>query len=265
MHEHGHLLAVAVGNTRTRFGVFHGNELENATSMANEDPAALAQAIVKAAEGEHGVSVVVGSVNPAVSDPLVRALEDSGERVFRIGTDLPVPMPHSLEDATTLGQDRILCAYGAFARARQACVVIDVGTAVTVDFVDGEGIFHGGVIAPGLRMMLGALHEKTAALPAADLQQEAARLEGAQTPFGKDTRQAMALGVLGSVRGLVHFMIERYAEFYEGYPQIVATGGDAPLLFEKDELVEHIVPDLQLVGILEVARAVENSEQEEQA
>jgi type III pantothenate kinase len=73
------------------------------------------------------------------------------------------------------------------------------------------------------------------------------------------------LGALGSVRGLVHFMIERYAEFYEGYPQIVATGGDAPLLFEKDELVEHIVPDLQLVGILEVARAVENAEQEEQA
>ena len=61
----------------------------------------------------------------------------------------------------------------------------------------------------------------------------------------------MVLGAIGSAQGLVRLMIERYAEAYGAYPQIVATGGDAALLFENDELVEHVIPDLQVMGIRE--------------
>lgn len=261
MTDQGRLLAVAVGNTRTRFGVFHANDLSDPASLPNSDPEALAAAVLKAAEGEHGVSIVIADVNPAVAGALQRALEDAGEEnVYRIGADIQVPMQHSLDDAGTVGMDRLLCAFGAFARAKQACIVVDAGTAVTVDFIDGEGVFHGGVIAPGLNMMLQALHEKTAKLPLVEF-------PGAQPPspqpFGKDTRQAMVLGVTNAVRGLVHYTAERYAEFFGAYPQVVATGGDAPALFgaevsEGGGLVESIVPDLQLIGILEVCRAVED-------
>jgi pantothenate kinase type III len=51
------------------------------------------------------------------------------------------------------------------------------------------------------------------------------------------------------VVGLVHLLIDKYAEFYEAYPRVIATGGDAAVLFEDDELVEHIVPDLTLIGM----------------
>lgn len=278
-------MAVAVGNTRTRFGVFHGDELSDPVSLVNSDIGALTAAILKAAEGEHGVSIVVGSVNRKVSEALAKALEDGGEEnVYRIGEDIEIPMEHSLEDASTVGQDRLLCAFGAYARAKQGCVVVDAGTAVTVDFVDGEGVFHGGVIAPGLNMMLQAMHEKTSALPLLEYGTPARK--GAPTagpevrdeegeivddapkpflganPFGKDTKNAMLLGVTNSVRGLVQHTVERYAEFFGGYPQVVATGGDAPALFgeevsEGGGVVESIVPDLQLIGILEVCKAVE--------
>jgi type III pantothenate kinase len=280
----GHLLAVAVGNTRTRFGVFHGNDLADPVSMPNADMEALSAAVLKAAEGEHGVSIVIADVNPKVADALQKALEDSGEEnVFRIGRDIEIPMSHSLEDGSTLGQDRLLCAFGAYARAKQACVVVDAGTAVTVDFVDGDGVFHGGVIAPGLNMMLQAMHEKTAKLPSLAYRTperggalvigDAKRPEGeilddgpaapiVPNPFGKDTSNAMLLGVTNSVRGLVRYTVEHYAEFFGAYPQVVATGGDAPVLFDEEAaegggVVESIVPDLQLIGILEVCRAVE--------
>src|SRR5262249_18573991 len=225
--EHGHLLAVAVGNTRTRFGVFHGNELDEPVSLPNSDMAALTGAVLKAAQEEHGISIVISSVNPPVSDALIRALEDAGEEnVYRIGRDLPIPMQHTLDDASTVGQDRLLCAFGAYARAKQACVVVDAGTAGTVDFVDGEGRFRGGVIAPGAQMMLDALHAKTAQLPQLSFMVGHAQDTGSTTqespaaPFGRNTREAMLLGVTHSIRGLVQHAVERYAEFFGGYPQV---------------------------------------------
>ena len=266
--QQGHLLAIAVGNTRTRFGVFHGNDLEDPVSLANEDMAALTSAVLKAAAEEHGVSIVIGAVNPPVADALQKALEDAGEEsVYRLGRDIQIPMQHTLEDTRTVGQDRLLCAFGAYARAKQACVVVDAGTAVTVDFVDGEGVFHGGVIAPGAQMVLDVLHEKTAQLPrivyrSPETTAGAAPGAAGAPPFGKNTREAMIAGVNNAVRGLVQHTLEKFAEFFGGYPQVVATGGDAAALFGEEVsagggMVESIVPDLQLIGILEVCRAVE--------
>lgn len=239
------LVAVAVGNTRTRVGRIEGKEVFDPVSVANTSAEEVAATVRKVAEGHHGIAIVVSSVNRPLSDAIADKL--AGENVLRFGVDLDIRMNHGLDDDSTVGQDRLLNALGAFARAEQACIVIDAGTAVTVDFVDGVGAFQGGVIAPGLAMMLKSLHEHTSALPLV----EVAKPDPARGVFGKDTRHAMVLGAIGSAQGLVRLMIERYAEAYGAYPQIVATGGDAALLFENDELVEHVIPDLQLMGIRE--------------
>lgn len=242
------LLAIAVGNSRTRFGLFQGKDLNDPRSMENTDVDALAIAAKEACKAAKGVILAIASVNNPIADALENKLAKMvGEHVYRFGRDLEIPIVNTLEDDSTVGQDRLLCALGASARAEQACVVVDAGTAITVDFVDGEGVFQGGVIAPGLRMMLRALHQSTAALPNLDLVPPAKD----RGPFGKHTREAMTLGVLNAARGLVRETVERFAEAYEAYPQIIATGGDAPLLFEDSDLVENIVPDLQLVGIAE--------------
>lgn len=241
------LLAVAVGNTRTRLGLFRGRELHNPAAASSSDPDAVVSAADAALGDEAGVPIILGSVFPDAADKIQRRFEEAGHTVHRIGADLPIPLSHQLDDASTLGQDRALCALAAFRRAEQAVVVIDAGTAITVDFVDGEGIFQGGVIAPGVAMMLKSLHEHTAALPLLSFD----RPDDARGVFGLDTRHAMQLGALYAARGLVRHAIERFADAYGAYPQIVATGGDAPALFDGDDLVEHIVPDLQLMGILE--------------
>ncbi len=245
------LLAVCVGNTRTRFGRFERGELLESGVITNDD-AALPERLAALAEG---AAVVFASVNDPVRDRLAEAF---GGEALRMGDDLAIPLTHTLRDASTLGQDRALNVIGAYAKASQACVVVDAGTAVTVDFIDGEGTFHGGVIGPGPAMMLRAMSAFTSALPVVGF--EPKRLIEETTPFGQDTEDAMHKGVVAAVRGMVREVVDRYAAHYDAYPQIIATGGDAQTLFSESDLIEHIVPDLQLVGVqTAVARALEDS------
>ncbi len=257
-------LAVCVGNTRTQVGLLEGVEVHARQSFANDQIDQMAE-FAKAQMGQAGrePAVVVASVNPPVADKVQTRLEATlGAEVYRVGRDLEIPILHSLDDPTTVGQDRLLNALGAFARFGQACVIIDAGTAITVDLIDGEGNFHGGAIAPGLNMMLRAMHQQTAALPEITYQAP----EAERGVLGKDTRHAMTLGVRAAAVGMAHLLIDQYAEFYGGYPRVVATGGDAPTLFEKDELVEHVVPELQLLGIAELCkRSLADAEDESEA
>jgi type III pantothenate kinase len=256
------MLVVSVGNTRTRFARVEDGKLEPSRVVDNADAAAGAT-IIDAASGPGGaLPVLMASVNDPEADRLERVLEAAGSRVSRFVRDVPIPIQNTLDDDSTVGQDRLLDALGAFARSQQACIVVDAGTAVTVDFVDGQGVFHGGAIAPGATMMLRAMHEQTAALPKVQLSPET--LPGSDAPFGKTTAQAMALGAASAVRGLVHTLIDRYAEFYGAYPRVVATGGDAALLFENDDLVEHIVPDLTLVGMVAAAEAIDKADEHDE-
>lgn len=240
------VMLISVGNTRTRVAVLRKGTLEPSRVIPNNDHAELIRLVSEEVRGSSPRAVLIASVNNPVAAAVEHALIPLAT-VSRVGRDVLLPIENTLDDDSGVGQDRLLNALGAFSRSEQACVVIDAGTAVTVDFVDGFGTFQGGVIAPGLVMMRDALHEKTAALPLAPLSPMPEATGGA--PFGKDTVSAINLGVSSMVVGLVHLLIDRYAEFYEAYPRVIATGGDAALLFENDPLVEHIVPDLTLIGM----------------
>ncbi len=248
------MLAVNVGNSRTSACVFEGIEPGPAGFAPTSDARAVADMVVElshALDDAEAAAIVIGSVNDAAGAVLVEELTgrvDVG--VYRLGRDLPIPQLHTLGPDHTTGQDRLLNALAAFDAIQQACVVIDAGTAVTVDFVDGEGVFHGGAIAPGARMQLRALHEHTSALPDVDL-----AWPDESEAFAKTTPQAMLTGVCFGIRGIVRMLVERYAEHYGAYPQIVVTGGDAKLLFESDELIENMVPDLTLRGVALSARS----------
>lgn len=249
MPDTNDILLVATGNSRLRLGIWRGGEVVDACSISHdaaEEPGSPIERLIAEATG-----CVLAGVHRGAADLFERTLQDlrPATEVMRIGRDLPIRIRHSLDDASTVGQDRLLNAIAAFGRADQACVVIDAGTAVTVDFVDGEGVFHGGVIAPGVRMMLTALHEHTDGLPAIAFEPPDPDAHLVRGPFGKDTPHAMRLGAEAAVVGLVRVATERFAEQYGAYPQVVATGGDAGLFENEEGLVEHIVPDLQLLGM----------------
>ncbi len=245
------ILLVSVGNTRTAIGLVSGQRIERVERIPNAEPGTIVETLRSFLDEHPSVAPValIATVNRRVSEPLRKQIiADLGARVVQMGVDLPIPVGTRLDPETRPGQDRLLNAAAAFDRFRQACVVIDAGTAVTIDFVDGEGTFHGGAIAPGAQMQLSAMHAGTDALP--QLQMSAPLPE----PFAANTTQAMLHGVFYGIRGAVRHIAERYAEAYEAYPIIVATGGDAHLLFDGDELIEHIVEDLPLYGMLAAYR-----------
>ncbi|MFG0252136.1 MAG: type III pantothenate kinase [Phycisphaerales bacterium JB038] len=261
-------LAISVGNTRTSFACIDSDnphELTPPRSEANSDMDLLASEIKSlfdaavSADADVRLAIALASVNDAVAGPLSELLAAKcGQEVFRIGEDLPLPIETDLDPETIVGVDRLLGALAAYTVVGKACVVVDAGTAVTVDFIDDGGVFHGGAIMPGVQMQLSAMHEHTALLP--ELQYE----HPADEPWGRNTSQAMLQGVHFGIRGAVRMLAERYAEEVGAYPQILATGGDADALFNEDEFIERIVPNLTLIGIaLTCTQALEAGEEDE--
>tara|TARA_E500000318_G_scaffold86482_4_gene82970 strand:+ start:5125 stop:5979 length:855 start_codon:yes stop_codon:yes gene_type:complete len=245
------MIAIAIGNTRTRVGIMSGTECLKAQSVRSDDSPAIVDEVRSLwrdyGDGASDPVVVLSSVNHQRASEIARSIDQAGfSSVYLFGPDLPIPIRHTLTESgeKTVGQDRLLCAIGAYRVVSQACIVVDLGTAITVDFVDGEGVFHGGAILPGVGMMFEALHEKTAHLPKLKYEKP----EPNDLSPAKQTDLAMQLGVNACVHGAIRWLAERYAEFYEGYPQIIVTGGDMGVL-EGDELIEAFVPDLQLHGI----------------
>jgi type III pantothenate kinase len=241
------LLAINVGNTRCHLGAFVDGELINQAHLdVGADDAATARAVehvtepLKAAEK---VIVLVGTVNNDASRKLEQRISrQTGWPVQHVERDVNVPIGRQLDADAVVGTDRLLNAAAAYDQIKQACIVVDAGTAVTVDFVDGDGTFHGGAILPGASMMLRSLHEHTAQLPDVPFDRP-------NDPIGHNTAQAMLDGVFHGLRGAVRELVEKYAEVYGAYPKVIATGGDAERLFKDYELIEAIVPDLALRGL----------------
>lgn len=246
------LIAINVGNTRTQIGRFEDGELAAVEHRSNDDLSDIAQAVMAwwaQISDRPQAAILLASVNDPVGDRLRSTLEGQlSLTVYRVGDDVPVPIGQSLDPETLTGIDRLLNAAAAYDTISEACIIVDAGTAVTVDFVDGDGTFHGGAIAPGARMQLRALHEFTSALP--EIEFTAPDTD----PFGRSTAQAMLHGVHHGIRGLVWKLVEMYAEQYGAFPMVIATGGDAQTLFGDDQLIDRIVPELPLMGIATAAR-----------
>jgi type III pantothenate kinase len=252
------LLAVSIGNTRTHIGTFVEGKLVATQDVVNEQPEQLEGALRRGYEAlrRFGAPVIVGSVNPAVTERLAalvqRTLPEAALR--RVESALPIPVGRQLDPESIVGEDRLLNAAAAYDLLKQACVVIDAGTAITIDFVDGAGTFHGGAIGPGAQMMLRSLHQHTALLPEVEFEPPA-------EPIGHNTQQAMLTAVFHGLRGMVRELVEQYAEVAGSYPMVVATGGNAEVLFKGFDLVERIIPDLALLGLAVTLQKSEDSEE----
>ena len=246
------LLAISVGNTRTRCGTFTDDKLVDTAILENHELDRCADTFTQAYEplrNQPDIEVLLATVAPPISNQIERILEESlGVNPKRVGRDIPIPIGRQLDPEAIVGNDRLLNAAAAYDTLKQACVIVDAGTTITVDFVDGAGTFHGGAICPGAKMQLDSMHHGTALLPEIELTTP-------PEPIGHNTTQAMLTGVFYGVRGMVRELVEQFAEEAGAYPMVVATGGNADLLFKGHELIERVVPDLTLLGMAVTLRS----------
>ena len=240
------LVVINVGNSRLAVAPFRAGELGEVKRVSSREPDRWVHAIAEAWKriaGTDNAAVVAASVNPKLNDAVERAVMEAADRhVVWVGKDLELPIKVITENPEETGVDRVLNVAAAYEQIGKACVVVDAGTAITVDLCNDQGQFVGGAIAPGVNMQLDALHERTASLP---------RVQFAtpQDSFGRSTRDAILNGVYHGIRGMVKELVESYATELGNWPELIATGGDAEALFKDWELVHAISPDLTLYGI----------------
>lgn len=239
------LLVLAIGNSRLHAGVFVAGELKVVRHLpANvpEDWTAMLTDIWKEF-GDASAEIAAVSVVPGLNSKLEQVVDDvTGQDVEWVGTDLDLPITVTTKEPAKTGVDRVLVTAAAFEQLNKACVVVDAGTAITVNLCNNEGALVGGAILPGVSTMIASLHERTAQLPSITF-------ETPDSPYGVDTTDAIRHGISGAVRGLVQSMAERWAEQMGTWPEVIATGGDANALFADWEIVHAISPDLLMYGI----------------
>jgi type III pantothenate kinase len=218
-------LVADVGNSRIKWGLCQDGAVTLSAALPIEDPPAWRVQL-----DQWGLARplrwALASVHPARGERLVEWLRQRGDAVHLLDGARQLPLRVRVEHPDRVGIDRLLDAVAANTRREPGAgaVIVDAGSAVTVDWLDAEGTFCGGAILPGLRLMARTLHEHTALLP---LIEEHGRIPDVP---GTDTHTAIEAGVFWSVVGGIDALVERLAEPASATPVVFLTGGDAPVL-----------------------------------
>lgn len=247
------LIAVDIGNTNTTIALFLKGQEKFTNSIPGTKHAELADCfkstwskipIAKSSKEKKPDGVIVVSSASPKQTNFIRQLIDKtlGEKILLIGKNIPLPMDLSVDEPEKVGSDRIIAAAAAYAVVKDAVVVADFGTAVTIDLVDERGIFLGGVICPGFEISAKALKENTAQLPKINVTKP-------KTTYGKTTKQAINCGLYYSAIGTLEEVIRRYAEKIGRWPQTVITGAAAKIIKDDCQFIDSYVPNLVIKGI----------------
>ncbi len=248
------LLAIEQGNTNSMFAIHDGErwiaQWRTATEpnrTADEYGVWLAQLMTMAGlQHECLDACIIASVVPQS----VFNLRNLSRRYLNveplvIGENVELGINVRTSKPSEVGADRLVNAVGAQILYSGPLIVIDSGTATTLDVVAADGGFEGGVIAPGIHLSVEALHAAAAKLPRVALKRP-------DRIVGNDTVSAMQSGVFWGYIGLIEGMIARIKAEYGEPMTVVATGGVASLFHDATDAIDHFDPDLTIRGLLEL-------------
>ena len=232
-------LLIDNSNTRTKFAI--GTESELKPLAARIPTRELSSTtLTEALQGEDYDCVYLCSVVPEKATLMAEFFQNCPFHKLSYQSDLGIQIDYPKPEQ--IGADRLANAIGVHQLFRSPAIVIDFGTAVTFDVVGADATYLGGVIAPGLPSMTDYLANRTALLPKIELSEPTSAI-------GKSTVDAMHVGAVYGYRGLVREIIHKLRDEMPGDPVIVATGGDAELIAQGVEEIQHVSPILTLEGI----------------
>lgn len=261
-YHRGVILAVDIGNSAAKAAVVDG--------QAILESGRLDTSVASSEDLLDGLRVLVGTQDQAPTGVVAVSVVDRWtERLERACTalDLPltvvaashIPISTGLVRADQTGPDRLLAAWAASRIYGSPVIVVDLGTATTVDAVDGDGFFLGGAILPGLGLAAAALAEGTARLPRVDLELPA---EAIGTDTVAAIRSGLVIGHVGAVRELAMRMHQKIERDDRAMPatRVIVTGGHAsaawaeaawrtPAAPSLPAIADVLDPDLVLRGL----------------
>ena len=249
------LVAVDVGNTRIKLGRFAPGsaELGPASTLRLELASTMGPALRQWLANSPGRRTwVIGKVHRQGAEQLARAVRElfPEDSVLELSHD-DLPIAIALAEPKRVGIDRLLAAIAAnrLRAPDRGAIVIDAGTAMTVDCVSRDGAFLGGAILPGLNLSARALHEYTDQLPLETISE----LDAPPAPLGRSTREAIRSGLFWGAVGAARELAARMTPELGPQPNLLLTGGAGLLMATPlgAEVTYH--PDLVLQGIVIVA------------
>jgi type III pantothenate kinase len=245
------LLTIDIGNTNIVAGIFDGEELKATWRLGTdvhklEDEYAALFFDLLSMKGLAFADVDNAIISSSVP-PLVTVFEEFCRRYFNVtpmvvGPGIKTGVRISLENPREVGADRIVNTAAAHRLYGGPLIVIDFGTATTLDAVSEEGDYLGGAIAPGIVISSEALFEHAAKLPRVELVRP-------QKAIGKNSVLAMQSGIIFGYVGLIEGIVARMQKELGGKAKVIATGGLADIIAGETSVVDAVEPDLTLVGL----------------
>lgn len=249
------LLAIDVGNTNIVLGVFDKDvlvqswRLQTLRERTSDELGLLVDGLFAHSRIERVQirGVVLGSVVPPLTNTM-RAMTEQyfGVKAIVVEPGVNTGMPILYDNPSEVGADRIVNGVGAWERfgkdAGRPMIVVDFGTATTLDAITAQGEYLGGAICPGVQISADALFQRAARLPRIEVRKPARIV-------GRTTVGAMESGLFYGYVGMVEGLVKRMSAELGGNAIVVATGGLAEVIAPETPLIDQVDADLTLHGL----------------
>jgi len=244
------ILCLDAGNSCLKWGIVAASDWQVRGELAWTELAKLRQILVRWQPSHVYLASVIGAVREAA---LAKAIGNIPITRFTGASAFP-GVNNGYAKPATLGADRWCALIGARQMEKRPCLVVMLGTATTLDTLDGDGNFLGGMILPGFTMMKEALAKGTANLPVAQSEREA--LPDDMPLFPTDTESAITGGCLEAQAGAIERAFMRLPDA----ALCLVSGGAAPILASRlSRLPVQAVPQLVLEGVRLLAFAEQDN------
>jgi type III pantothenate kinase len=245
------LLGIDVGNTQTVIGIFTGENLEHHWRIATErertaDEIALTLTGFLNLYGqklEQIDGMIISSVVPEMTSALVHMSRDILKvEPLVVDSDTDTGVPILYDDPSQVGADRLVNAAAAIGKYGAPCVVVDFGTATTLDAITRSGEYLGGTISAGIEISSLALFRAAARLSRVELVVPA-------MPIGRNTVESIQSGIINGAAGQVDRLVELFKQELGEDAKVIATGGLAEIVVGKCRTIDEWDPLLTLDGL----------------
>lgn len=247
------ILTVDIGNTHIHLGLFIRGALRKTWSLTS-NPHRTADEYSLLLRGLLGDGLpMIGSVMCSVVPRLDRSLARAVEQEFKtapliLDQSMPLGVCNGYEHPEEVGMDRLANASGAYYLYGAPVMVLDFGTAITLDYVaiprqaDGTPVYQGGAIMPGVEMAADALVRGTARLPTIPFAEP-------RRAIGRTTAESIQSGLMHGYIGAISCLVDRAREEIGTACPVVATGGDAMNLARHLPFIHAVEPNLTHYGL----------------
>lgn len=246
------LFVIDIGNTNIVLGVYEDKELRDYWRMqtdryATEDEHAM---MIKnfLSDAQIDTKQITGVAIASVVPPLTRVFRKWSDKYLLLNPVVLEPgvktgMNILYDNPRDVGADRIVNAVAAIEKYGSPLIIVDFGTATTFCFINEQGSYCGGSIAPGINISLDALVSRASKLNNIEFSKPEGGVVGRNTPY------AVQSGLYYGYVGLVDGVVNRMKKCLSTPPKVIATGGLASLIAEDAESIDVIEPWLTLEGL----------------